>query len=263
MELKSGEEWIKKYARVGIFAKGVVYILVGGLATFAAFNIGGKASGKSGAFQFVLSQPMGKIMLALIALGLIGYVVWRMIQTFKNPEDKGFFSRVGYFSSGLFYALISFTAAQMIFTGGGGDSSGKQQYYISTILDETWGQIAIAAVSLIFFGRAIYHLYRALSGNFAKKLDEIDLNQKARQVLIKAGLVGYIARAVVIGVIGFLFMKAAWQANSSETGGTEKAFELLQQSVAGPVLLGIVALGLVAYGIFMIVKARYRVLPSL
>jgi len=263
MKLDSGKAWIKKYARAGLFAKGLVYILVGGLATFAAFNIGGQASGKSGAFQFVLSQPLGKVMLALIALGLAGYVVWRMIQTFINPEDEKFFARIGYASSGLFYALIAFTAAQMIFTGSGGDSSGKQQYYISTILDETWGQIAIAVVSLIFFGRAIYHLYRALSGRFAHKLEDIDLNEHARQVLIKAGLVGYIARAVVIGIIGFLFMKAAWQANSSKAGGTNEAFELLQQSVAGPLLLGIVSLGLVAYGVFMIVKARYRVLPSL
>ena len=264
MKIDNGKEWIRKYARIGLLAKGIVYILIGGLASFAAFNIGGQTGGKSEAFGFVMDQPMGRILLGLIALGLLGYVVWRMIQTFLNPEDEDFFPRVGYFSSGAFYATIAFTAAQMAISGNGSDdSSGKQEYYISTIIDETWGQIAVGIVSLVFFGRAIYHLYRALSGKYAHKLKDMDLNQHARQVLLKAGMVGYIARAVVIGIIGFLFLQAAWYANSSQAGGTEEAFGLLQQSVAGPILLGTVSLGLLAYGVFMIVKAQYRILPSL
>ncbi len=258
----NGEEWIKRYARIGLFSKAAVYILIGGLAIFAALNIGGKASGKDGAMHFVLAQPLGKIMLGIIALGLVGYVVWRMIQAFRNPENSGVFPRMGYAFSGFFYALIAFSAVQMLIGRGGGGSSDKQ-YYLSTILGETWGQVAVVGISLAFFGKAAYQFYRGVSGSYSKKLAEIDLDEKARQVLLKAGLVGYLSRAVVIGIIGFIFMKAALYPSFSEAGSTKEAFDVLEQSFGGPLLVGGVALGLVAYGAFLIVKGRYRVMPSL
>ncbi|MFW6326983.1 MAG: DUF1206 domain-containing protein [Bacteroidota bacterium] len=262
--MANAEDWIKNYARIGLYSKAAVYILMGGLATLAVFNIGGKTSGKDGTMQFVMSQPMGKIMLAIIALGLVGYVVWRMIQTLKNPENSDVLPRIGYAFSGVFYALIAFSALQMLIVGGsgGGESSDKKEYFLSTLLTETWGQIAVIGISLAFFGRAIFQLYRGLSGKYANKLAAIDMDERARQVLLKAGLVGYVARAVVIGIIGSLFLEAAIEHNSSEAGSTEEAFAVLQQSFAGPLLLGIVALGLVAYGAFMIFKGRYRIMPD-
>lgn len=263
--MKEAKKWIKRFARFGIFSKGVVYVLIGVLAVLAAFNAGGSASGKGGAFSFLEAQPFGQVLLAFVAVGLIGYVMWRFIQAIYNPEDKKIRSRLGYASSGLFYAFAAFTAAQMVFIGssGGGDDGSKRESYLRMILDETWGQIAVGIIAAVFFGRAIYHLYRALSGQYADKLKEADLHKYARQLLLKLGLVGYIARAIVIGVIGFLFLRAAWFANSSEAGSTKEAFELLRNNTAGPLILAVVAAGLAAYGIFMIVKARYRALPSL
>jgi hypothetical protein len=260
--MANGEDWIKKYARIGLISKAAVYILIGGLATLATFNLGGKTSGKDGAMQFVMAQPMGKIMLAIIALGLVGYVVWRMIQTFKNPENSGVIPRIAFAFSGFFYALIAFSAVQMLFGGGGGSSS-ERQSYLNAMLGETWGQVAVIVISLSFFGKAIYQLYTGISGRYSKKLTKIDLDKKARQVLLKAGLVGYVSRAVVIGIVGFKFMKAALYPSISEPGSTKDAFDVLEKSFGGPFLLGGVALGLVAYGVFLIVKARYRVMPSL
>ena len=258
------DKWIKKYARAGMFSKGVVYALIGGLTTFAAFTAGGQKADKGGAFQFVLGQPFGKVLLALIGLGLIGYVAWRFIQATKDPEDEGNMRRIGYASSGAFYALIAFTAIEMVFSGGeSSSSSGKQTQLLSGLLDHTAGQIVVGGFALIFFGKSLWQFYRALSGKFKSKLNDIEMDEKARKAILNTGMIGYISRGIVIGIVGYFFLQAAWQSNSAHAGGTKEAFSVLQSSVAGPLLLGIVSLGLFGYGVFMMVKAHYRVLPSL
>ncbi|MFP4471112.1 MAG: DUF1206 domain-containing protein [Bacteroidales bacterium] len=258
------EEWVRKYARAGIFAKGVVYILIGGLTAMAAINAGGQTSDKESAFQFVLGQPFGKVLLGLIALGLTGYVAWRFIQAVKDPENQGGLKRLGYASSGFFYGLVAFSAVQMILQGGGNSSSsGQQEHLLSLLLNSTAGQIAVGAIALIFFGRALWQLYRALTGRFKKNLSHMDINDKARKALLNFGLIGYISRGIVLGVIGYLFLMAAILRSSEQAGGTMEAFQVLQSSVAGPTLLAVISFGLLAYGVFMIAKAKYRVLPSL
>lgn len=260
------KEWIRKYSRFGMAAKGVVYILTGLLTALAAFNAGGKTTGKGGAFEFVMHQPFGKILLGLIALGLIGYVVWRAAQAIKDPEDEGNMRRIGYVASGVFYALIAATAITMIISGGSGGSSsgsGSNEQMAGKLLQQAWGQYLVGAVALILFGKAIWQFYRAISGKFNDKIKSMDLNSKVEKLIKNFGLVGYISRGIVISLIGYMFLKAALQVDSSEAGGTKEAFSLIRQSEAGPYVLGIIALGLAAYGIFMFVKARHRIMPSL
>jgi len=267
---KDKEDWVKNFSRFGMAAKGVVYILIGALTAFAAFGSGGegKTSGKEGAFGFVLQQPFGKVLLGIIAFSLVGYVVWRAVQAIKDPEDEGTKRRLGYASSGIFYAFISFTAFSMVFSGSGGGSgsggSGGQEQMVSEILSQTWGQWLVGIFALFFFGKAIWQFYRAYSGKFKDKLKDQHLDQKVEKLITTFGKVGYTARGVVISIIGVLFIRAALQSDSSEAGGTKDAFEFIQQGSAyGTIILGIVALGLVAYGVFMFVKAKYRVMPSL
>ncbi|MFW5705907.1 MAG: DUF1206 domain-containing protein, partial [Bacteroidota bacterium] len=111
--------------------------------------------------------------------------------------------------------------------------------------------------------RALWQLYRALTGRFKKNLSHMDINDKARKALLNFGLIGYISRGIVLGVIGYLFLMAAILRSSEQAGGTKEAFQVLQSSVAGPTLLAVISFGLLAYGVFMIAKAKYRVLPSL
>ncbi len=113
-------KWIERLARFGYAAKGVVYILVGLLAFQAAFNWGGKVTGSKGAFQTIASQPFGNVMLFLVAIGLIGYVVWRLVQAFTDPEhsDEGlsaFGRRLSYLASGIIYGSLAFFAMRVVF----------------------------------------------------------------------------------------------------------------------------------------------------
>jgi hypothetical protein len=270
-QLKDTDESIKKFARFGMFAKGTVYVILGVLTAMAAFNVGGgKTTSKSGALEFIYQQPFGKILLALVALGLLGYVVWRFIQSIKDPENNGtdtkaMLKRIGYFVSALVYALVAFEAGRMVFSNGSSGGSGgnsQKQSLVAQILEMPAGQWIVGLIAIAFFGKAIYQFYRSLSGKFARKVQDSELDQRVKSTLRKAGMAGYLARGVVIAIIGYFFLQAALQSNPGEVEGTKGAFQFISSMSYGPWLLGVVAIGLACYGVFMFVKARYQVLPS-
>lgn len=263
---------IKKYtpkrkkeniARFGIASKGFVYCLLGVLSAMAAFGGGGKKTGSSGALQTLGDNTFGNIVLVLVTLGLLCFVFWRLYQAIADPENKGndakaIFRRLGYAASGVFYGFIAFAAARIVFdSGGGGGGQGKNEKIVSQLLEQSYGQILVGALALIFLGKAIYQLYRAYSGKFKDKVKDSGLDQRVRNLLLKTGRVGYTARGLVIGVIAYLTFRAAITASSGPSGGTKEAFSFLQNEF-GTIVFGVIALGLVAYGIFMFVKARYR-----
>lgn len=112
--------------RFGIASKGFVYILLGGLTVMAAAGLGGEKSDSSGALGFLADSTVGQILLAITAAGLAAYVFWRFYQTFVDPEGKGTGAsglavRAGYFSSGVIYAVLAFSAVQIL-SGSGSDS---------------------------------------------------------------------------------------------------------------------------------------------
>lgn len=256
---------LEKFARIGIATKGFVYCLIGGLAAMAAFGGGGKKTGSSGALEFLSGQPFGQILLVITAIGLLGFVFWRFYQAFKDPENngddaKGLAKRAGFFFSGVFYGFLAFTAIQIVAGSGSGSGSGGgggQETVISTLLNKPFGQVLVAILAGIFLIKAIYQLYRAYSDKFREQIRTSHLESKARKLVYNAGRVGYTSRGIVIGIISYLTFRAALTANSSQAGGTDDALSFIQGTF-GTVALILIAVGLVAYGIFMFIKARYK-----
>lgn len=259
-------EWVEPFARFGIAAKGLVYLLVGVLAAMAVFSSGGSNNGKNGALQTIAEQPFGKILLGIVVLGLLGYVAWRMIQAFKDPDGygtdkKGILKRTGFFFSGLIYLFFAFSGLRLMFPGlggsGNGGSGGGRQMMVAKVLEQPFGQwlIGIAAAILIFKG--IQQLYKAYSAKFKRKVNEAEMSHKEHVTFMRTGRVGLTARGIVWGILGYFLIQAALQSDPSEAKGTEGALDFLSFT-GGPWLMGAVALGLAAYGIFMFVMAKYR-----
>ncbi len=262
------DETIEKIARLGIGAKGAVYLILGVLTAMAAFNEGGQKAGQGDALKFLYEQPFGKVMLAFLTLGLIGYVIWRFIQALRDPEGEGedkkaIIKRIGYAVSGVLYGLLAFEAIRLLMNSGSSGGSGDgQKQMVSTLLEQPFGQILVGAVALAVLGKGIYQIYSAYSGKFKEKVESTGLDARAQNLVMKVGKAGFVARGIVIGIIAYTLMRAAVQANASQAQGTEGAFSFIQSSSYGSILLGIVAIGLACYGVFQIVKARYRVMPS-
>jgi hypothetical protein len=274
-EHKAGE-WVGTYARIGIAAKGVVYVLVGVLAAMTVFSSGSSGSngGKQGALQAVLEQPYGKFLLAVVIIGLLGYVVWRMIQAFSDPDGngsdtKGITKRTGFFISGLIYLFFAFSGVRLLFPGISGGSSGSsggsgggRQLLVAKVLEQPFGQWLVGIGAALVIGKGIFQMYKAISGKFKSSIKENKMSQKERSTFMRAGRIGYLARGIVLGILGYFLVRAALQSDASEAEGTQGALDFLSFT-GGPYLMAAVAIGLACYGVFMFVKAKYRYMPNI
>ena len=257
---------IRTLARFGFAAKGVVFGLMGLLALLAATGQqSGQTADKKQAVQTLESLPGGRVLLGLIALGLLGYLIWRLTQAFRDTENKGsdtqgIARRVGYAASGLVYASLAWYAAQLALSGSADGSGGEstRQTLTARVLDWPAGEWLVMLAGTVTIGVALYQLYQAYSGQFHKHVQSSDIPAGQQNKVYRLGQIGYTARGIVLGIIGYFFLQAGWHSRSGAVGSTDEAFDLLASM--GPVVLGIVALGLMAYGLYMLVQAKYPVL---
>lgn len=259
---RSNNSWLSKLARAGLIAKGMVYVILGILGFMAAFEIGGTTNddtNKTGALVSIKELPGGLIILVLLVIGLICYSGWRLIQSFagsSNAETK-WTKRVRYFWSAIIYLLLAATALQMIFLNRNGKGH-QDQYWVSRILQHPSGQFIITLAGIVLAAIGVYQIYYGLSEKYRKHVQELNTHGSKSKFLLTSGKIGYIARGVVWIIIGYLFFLAGLHKNSAEAGDTGKAFGFIENSAFGSYLLGALGLGLIAYGIFNFIRARYE-----
>ena len=252
-------------ARFGYVAKGFVYAAIGVLALLAAFTTGGKTTGTNGALHAIAKQPFGQILLALIAVGLVGYAIWRLIEAFNDPDNKGtdakgIFSRLGYALSGLAYLGVAFNAALLAFgsnSGSSGGSSSKQDW-TATVMQQPFGRWLVGIGGALVIGIGFYRIYQAYKTKFRKKLNLSELSAKQEKWLVNISRFGIAARGVVFVMIGFFVLQAAKNYDPQKVKGLDGALQTLAQQPYGKILLGLMALGLIGYAVYLWLQARYR-----
>lgn len=252
-------------ARAGYAAKGCVYLIIGGLAAKVALGDGGKTTDRNGALRAIHEQPFGKFLLGAVAVGLIGYALWSLVQAVVDPERqgtdaKGIVARLGYAVVGISYAALAVAAAQLVIgSGNGGKSSDTTtKDWTARLLTLPFGPFLVILVGIIVIGVAGYLFYRAYSADFRKSLTLEAMDAQLRQGIIMLGRSGYAALGVVFGIVGVFLIIAAGRNNAGAAKGLGGALRELAQQPYGHVVLGIVAIGLVAYGLFSLAQARYR-----
>lgn len=243
--------WVEKLARFGYAAKGVVYGLVGSIAARAAFGGGGGVEGSSGALQSLRDEPFGEVLLWLIGIGLIGYVVWRAVSAVRNPENDSAGKRVFYGVTAVIYAGLAFETIRLAM----GDAGGEGSHWTATLLEQPFGRLLTGVVGVAIAGYGVHQLWRAWTLDFGERLELSRLSATARTWVVRFGRAGIAARGVVFGLLGYMFGRAAMRADASRSDDVEGVLESMRDR---PWLLGLVAIGLVAYGLFNLVRARYR-----
>ncbi len=259
----NSSEWVERLARLGFGARGVVYATVGVLAAQAAFGAGGKTTDTKGALQSIVTQPFGKFLLAIVAFGLLGYVLWRFVEAIADPENKGTDAkglalRLGYAGSGLIYAGLAWSAIKLILGSGGGGNSNSSQDWTARLLAQPFGQFLTGIVGAGVIGMGFYQFYRAYKAKFRKKWKISEMSQQEEKWATLASRFGIASRGVVFSIIGLFLLQAARQSDATQVEGLGGALAALARQPFGPWLLGIVAFGLIAYGIYNFVEARYR-----
>jgi hypothetical protein len=249
---------IERLARFGMIAKGVVYILLGALAFMAAFGLGGASAteaNQSNAFLELKQKAGGTLLLAVLVAGLLCYCAWRFIQSFSGDNKKNV-KRVRYFFSGLAYTSLAYSALRLLLHNKKG--SDQQQQLTASFLSKPLGEVIVIAVAIILAVIGIYQVYYGLSEKYRKHVQELNQREKIAQLLLASGKVGYLARGVVWLIISYLLFKATLQHDASQAGNTGKAFQFIEQSPLGSNFLGAIGLGLVTYGFFNFIRAKYE-----
>lgn len=250
--------WVERLARMGYAARGIVYVIVGIIAAQAARGERGVAD-QQGVFGEILQRPGGKFMLGLVAVGLLGYSLWRFVEAGLDPERDGAAKRALFGISGAIHVGLALTAVRMAMgsSSGGGGNSGAASW-TAKVMEAPGGRFLVGAAALGIAAYGGVQLVQAYRAKLDKQLDLSPLSPGARTWAIRAARAGLAARGVVFLVLGFFLLQAARHSNASETRGLGGALDALHDTSYGAWVLGLVALGLIGYGVTQLLKARYR-----
>ena len=248
--------WVPPLARLGYAAKGVVYLLVGWIALRAAIEAG-SPEGASGALAELADERGGRIMLLLVAVGLLCHVVWRLVQALMDPEHRGdadakrWTMRAFYALSAVIYGSLALTAWSLSRGEGAGSGDG-QQVWIRTLLEQPLGTwlVMLAGIGVALYG--LHQLYKSWQGDIDRRMTGTDA--KVSRGVRLVGRIGTAARGFVLLPIGWFVFTAGREYRADAAAGTEDVLRMLGHGW----LLTVVAIGLMAYGVHQIAKAIYR-----
>jgi hypothetical protein len=251
-------EWL---ARAGLVARGVVYGVIGALAVALALGAGGKATNQQGALKTIAEGPLGKVALVALALGLGGYALWRIVRAAigHGPEqsDSGL-DRIAALASGIAYGILFVTAVSLLVGSGNAGSSGHPDQTTAGVMDWTGGRWLVGAAGVIMLGVAAYQGYKGVSRDFLEDSKTEQMTAEVKRAFTVLGVVGHLSRMVVFGLVGWFLLRAAIDFDPDKAVGLDGALAKLAHASYGPLLLGIVAAGLVAFGCYSLADARYR-----
>ena len=258
---REASPWIVRLGRFGYVAKGTVYAIVGVLAAQAAGGAGGATTDPRGALRWIIQAPFGQFLLGAVAIGLVGYALWCVVQGVLDTEGegtdaRGVLTRGAFVFTGLVATGLALSAVRLMRgSPGGGDAT---QDWTAWLLSQPFGQWLVGIAGVVVLGSGLYHIYRAYSANFREALKLGEMSHTEELWTTRTGRLGFAANGIAVGIIGGFLMVAAMQDQSQQARGLGGALETLARQPFGPWLLGVVAVGLIAYGIFMLVEARYR-----
>ncbi|ATY31456.1 DUF1206 domain-containing protein [Sphingomonas psychrotolerans] len=249
-------------ARLGFAARGLVYLLVGWFALDAA-RLGSAPADNQEAMGSLLDKPLGHILVAAIAVGLAGYALWRLSEAVLDPERRGsepkaLVERIGFGWSALVHAFLAVYAGRLAlhFTRPETNPSEERaRSWSGWLLDQPGGEWWLGLAGLLLIAGAGAQAWKAYRGSFVRELaGDVPL---PRYVCL-AGQIGYAARAVVFLLIGWFLVHAAFEASPDQAGGIGQALRTLREQPQGPLLLAVVAVGLMLFGVYSLVEARFR-----
>ncbi|HEU4975025.1 MAG TPA: DUF1206 domain-containing protein [Baekduia sp.] len=246
-------------ARAGLAARGVVYAVIGVLALEVALGQGGKATDQQGALRTIAQGPFGKFLLVVLAIGLAGYAAWRLLRAgvghgAEQHDDTP--DRVAAAASGISYAILCFTAIEILAGSGGGSGSPKKT--TGGVLDWSIGPALVVIAGLVLIGVAGYQAYKGLGRKFCEDSKTEEMGPSTQRAFTALGVAGHVARAVVFALVGYGLIHAALTYDPQKAVGLDGALRQLADASYGPVLLGVVAAGLVCFAAYSIADARYR-----
>lgn len=259
--------WVSRSARLGYAANGLLYVIVGGTVALASVKVDGRVRGTRDALNLLVAQPFGRLAVAFVAVGLCGFILRRIVQIFVPPTDgvppKPFMRvlrRTGCALSVLMHISITLTALQLtlglafIFP----DMRTPKPGWMTWLL--TWRPLngwltLLAGLGLV--GIAVYEIYIAMKCRFTIDLQLERMSNKVKRAAMACGIVGHTGRGVAFLIVGIFLVYAGWYVEEVEATGIGDLLRTLELQPYGMWILIAVAVGLTAYGLFLLLAALY------
>ncbi|MBA3998996.1 MAG: hypothetical protein C0461_00195 [Brevundimonas sp.] len=253
-------EWA---ARLGYGARGFVYFNVGLVALLTAMGLMGDSVGAGGIIELTAGQPFGRVWLTLLGVGLWMFVLWRVLQSVADADHEGWSlaaigKRAGQALSGVFYGILASSVFELMDEVGeiqadDGGAEAQQQAY--TVMDMPYGDWLLIGAGLFIIGMGVGNIIKGMRGDFASWLA---CDRKTCERVVPLARAGYAARGVVYLPMGIFVVLAGLNTRAEEARSFGASLDVLQSQPYGAWILGGTGLGIMAFGAFALVEARWR-----
>lgn len=261
---KNKKTFARYLAMYGCMSTGMVYGAVGAIAILSFLKIKQGGADEGSLLVYLNDYTMGKIFIWIILVGMLSYIAWRMYETFRDPygygsKAKGLIRRSGIGLSSIADAFIAYSAVQALLGTGSVQEDGQpkaEREIAGTMLQENWGDWLIVILGTIILLTALVQFFYGITNGYRERLNIDHFNKLKTWLTNFFAWYGYFARGLILGIIGFFFIKAGILEDPQFVVNTDKAFDFIGDHV-GHLYFILVAIGTICYGIFMILLGIY------
>jgi hypothetical protein len=255
--------YVEKLARFGCYSIAGVYMLVGIMAILSFMGLADADADEERILDVILDIPFGEVLIALMIAGLLGYVTWRVFEAYTDPynfgsDKKGIAKRAGIALSAVGYILVAFAATQILIQGGGGNGEEDQQSMVAQVLDFPGGAWLIGLVGAATGLAGLVQFKYVAGGDYIKRINLKSMQEWMKTATHILAWAGYLARGIILAIIGYFLISAAVKGDPEEVGDTDSAFDFIGDfGTVGHIIFIAVALGTISYGLFMIINGYF------
>jgi hypothetical protein len=247
--------------RMGFIGYGLVHLAFAWLAVQIALGHAGNEGTQSGAFRTLGGQPFGRFVLIFTIVGLCAMAIWQLLLAAIGHQDKHgasrVFERVASAGRVVIYAALAYTASQVV-SGASTSSAEQQQKVTAGIMAKPAGVWLVGLAGLAVLALGVGFIWYGWKRKFEEKLLLGQMSIQVRKMARRLGQVGYVAKGVAFGIVGFLLAYAAVSHNPAKSRGLDAALRTLVEQPYGVFLLIAVGVGFAAFGVYCFVQSRYR-----
>lgn len=253
--------WLLWAARFGYAACGFLYVAIGLVAVAVAIGLGEEPTGSHGIMRFLSRQPFSPLLLGALGLGLAGYATLNITGAISDPEERGeslagIALRAIDILTGALYLALTFAALGFLVHAW--DSTDSATKVAERLLSIPFGTVILMLVGISFIVGSVYLLIRAAREEFGEMLDRRAISKQGRALIAIAARAGTAARGVIFALCGIFAIRAAVARSPQRVGDVDDALQVISNAAFGPLLLGTIGAGFVAYGIYQFSKALYQ-----
>lgn len=256
------EPVLDRVGRIALVTQGVLYLLIGFLALELAAGHNAAKPSQRGALETVAHQPMGRVLLAVLLVGLLAHAGWRLALAARgepgpDEDSQGVAKRVANVGRAAIYLGFAWVALKLLLLQPAGDGD-TQRRSTARILAWPGGTWVLLAVGLAVAGAGLWNLSKIVKPRFMDHLDRSRMDEGRTRLVETLGRIGYGGRGMAYLLVSSFLVAAARQHDAGESRGLDDSMHALKQTSYGDWALVALAVALFVFGVYRIFDARYR-----